>query len=415
MSIEQIWSAVLPQARWFQGKGLSLDSISLRPLAWYTTNPQAWVRSELIEAKMGKTSQTYHVLVGYLPPGTGESDALIGRYDLPQRGLVDVVDACRSGIAMQAFLTAISSGTPGMNWVANPVDPGQRTEVFSAEQSNTTVLIGEQVLFKVIRRVFSGRNPEVELLAGLNGSGVTPQLFGTLSTPDGSYDLGLFSQRITESIDGWDYCVHACRQNKSVVDQMTALGSTLQHLHACLAQAFGRTITDSSQISERMLARLQDGCHQIPQLDQMIEKLRSLLILPPGETETQRVHGDFHLGQTLLSPQGWTIIDFEGEPSKPLQDRARPYSVFSDVAGLTRSLDYVRNHHHDPESTPAQQWFAQARSAFLTGYLGSSLAPAALTVYEIDKAVYELIYETRNRPNWVKIPLQAIETMIRSI
>ena len=119
------------------------------------------------------------------------------------------------------------------------------------------------------------------------------------------------------------------------------------------------------------------------------------------------MHGDFHLGQTLHTPSGWKIIDFEGEPAKTLAERAAPDSVWRDIAGMLRSFDYAAATCPGPDSDRVGAM--PAGTAFLAGYTGGGprrrrgRAPAA---YEADKAVYEVVYEVRNRPDWVNIPLR---------
>ena len=135
-----------------------------------------------------------------------------------------------------------------------------------------------------------------------------------------------------------------------------------------------------------------------------------------GQTlPTQRVHGDFHLGQALWGRERWTIIDFEGEPAKTLEERRRPDSPWRDVAGLFRSIDYATSRHSDPLSPEPVAWAEQARDAFWSGYCGTnSSVPKVVTAYEIDKAIYEVGYELRNRPEWVDIPLGALQRQLRT-
>jgi maltokinase len=133
--------------------------------------------------------------------------------------------------------------------------------------------------------------------------------------------------------------------------------------------------------------------------------------LAAAELSTQRVHGDFHLGQTLHTPTGWKIIDFEGEPVKSLAERAEPDSVWRDIAGMLRSFDYAAASVPGPD---AQAWADACRAAFLDGYAGGGLSgadEALLRAYVADKAVYEVVYEVRNRPDWVNIPLAAVATI----
>jgi maltokinase len=124
--------------------------------------------------------------------------------------------------------------------------------------------------------------------------------------------------------------------------------------------------------------------------------------------DTQRVHGDFHLGQTLHTPSGWKIIDFEGEPAKTMAERRAPDSVWRDVAGMLRSFDYAAASVSGPHSAA---WAAECRGAFLRGYASGDLTTTernVLRAYEADKAIYEVVYEIRNRPDWVGIPLGAV-------
>jgi maltokinase len=139
--------------------------------------------------------------------------------------------------------------------------------------------------------------------------------------------------------------------------------------------------------------------------------------LAGAELDLQRVHGDFHLGQTLRTPSGWKIIDFEGEPAKTLAERLAPDSVWRDIAGMLRSFEYAGASvppSTDDGGPDAAQWVADCRSAFLAGYAGGELSPAdaaTLRAYELDKAIYEVVYEVRNRPDWVHIPLGAVAAL----
>jgi maltokinase len=136
----------------------------------------------------------------------------------------------------------------------------------------------------------------------------------------------------------------------------------------------------------------------------------------------QRVHGDLHLGQTLRTVKGWKILDFEGEPAKPLEERIALDTPFRDVAGMLRSFDYAAGATLrefgavDQLIHRAHEWSARNREAFLDGYAKateplSHEAEVVIRAYEADKAVYEAVYEARNRPPWLPIPLHAIERL----
>ena len=142
------------------------------------------------------------------------------------------------------------------------------------------------------------------------------------------------------------------------------------------------------------------------------------------DLDVQRIHGDLHLGQTLRTALGWKVVDFEGEPAKPLPERSLPDSRWRDVAGMVRSLDYAphaveRGHRDDVDAAPllavrAEEWAHRNQNHFLVAYSGGDLTEQQRTLldaYVADKAVYECVYETRNRPAWVAIPLAAVATI----
>ncbi len=137
----------------------------------------------------------------------------------------------------------------------------------------------------------------------------------------------------------------------------------------------------------------------------------------------QRVHGDYHLGQVLHSPtRGWVVLDFEGEPLRPLAERTRPDLALRDVAGMLRSFDYaagqVRVSTHDAAAADAADaWARAARDAFCSGYADvAGRDPredaALLAALELDKALYEVVYEAGNRPEWIDVPLGAVDRLL---
>jgi maltokinase len=178
-------------------------------------------------------------------------------------------------------------------------------------------------------------------------------------------------------------------------------------------------------LAEQMTARLDAALEVVPQLAGHADAIRALYADVARSTEPtvrQRVHGDLHLGQVLRTATGWIVLDFEGEPARPLAERRVLDSPLRDVAGMLRSFDYAARHMlveqpEDPQRAyRAQEWAERNRAAFCTGYShGSELDPrsgsALLRAFEADKAVYECVYEARNRPHWLMIPLNSLSRL----
>lgn len=411
------WWALISRARWFGGKGLAGTLTGLTSLPWLTpAGSLPAVRPEIasIDYPDGRTEQ-YLLLVGH----TASPEApVVTRVHDPEFGPLSVVEAAGDPGCMQALLTALADvHHPAMQWVdAGGIDPTVPTRVWPGEQSNTTVCLGDDRLFKLFRKLEAGRNLDVEVLAALNGSSITPALYGTLvgELPGGGLaDLGMFVERVQGVQDGWQWACEACAVDRDISAEADQLGHALRAVHERLAAAFGTSVVAGAEVAELIRARFDAAQAEIGELTPVRDSVDSALQALVGtQLVTQRVHGDFHLGQTLRSADGWTIIDFEGEPLKSLTERRRPDSVWRDVAGMLRSFDYVRGAHPEPTSAQAAAWSAAARHAFLGGYCqGDRPDRAVLDAYELDKAVYEVVYEARNRPDWLHIPLGAVQAV----
>lgn len=418
-----VWQDYLAQARWFSGKGLGGTIARIRPLPWYTAEG-TWpaIRSEIADVAYGDTGEQYHLLVAYHPGGTPSLPGHVGSTDVPGLGPVEVVDAPRSPADMRVLIGAlIAAPPPAMRWLdSDKVSPAAAISLFSGEQSNTTVVVGD-ALFKLFRKLEPGRNLDIDVLEALNHSGVTPELYGVLADAADpgpqDHDLGMFCQRMPGVVDGWAYATDACAAERDIAGEAESLGVALHEVHVRLADAFGTSQLSGDDLAATMIARFETAAVQVTELAQYAHALRLTLASPKSvHLTSQRVHGDFHLGQVLRSEAGWTIIDFEGEPLKSLAERRQFDSVWRDVAGMLRSFDYARSAHARPESEPARAWARSAREAFLAGYCGDRPAEAALLrAYELDKAIYEVVYEVRNRPNWAHIPWGAVQDEARRV
>lgn len=408
------WWSVISGARWFGGKGLPATLESLIALPWLTP-PDALpaVRPQIATVRYaaGRTEQ-YLLLVGHTRQPWAP---VVHEFDDARHGRLSVVEAPGDPSCMRALLQALTAPDhPAMEWVdAEAVDPSAPTRVWPGEQSNTSICLGDDVLVKVFRKLEAGRNLDVEILQALNGSGLTPALHGAFvgDLPGGGRaDFGMVVERVRDVQDGWQWACAACASERDISAEAEQLGHALRSVHERLAEAFGTARASGAEVAEAMRDRLADAQAQVSELATVGSSVElALQRFGSADLVTQRVHGDFHLGQTLRGAEGWTIIDFEGEPLKSLAERRRPDSVWRDVAGMLRSFDYVRGTHPDPASPAARAWCAAARRAFLAGY-SQGIAPdrALLDAYELDKAVYEVVYEARNRPDWVSIPLGAI-------
>jgi maltokinase len=177
-----------------------------------------------------------------------------------------------------------------------------------------------------------------------------------------------------------------------------------------------------------MQARLDHTIRVVPQLEEVAEGLRTAyeaFAEAASEVQLQRVHGDLHLGQALRTSQRWVLIDFEGEPMAELGARRLPDSPLRDVAGMLRSFEYAGHHRvietgFSPQlAYRAAEWTHRNRDAFLSGYAEAAghdprEHAVPLRAFEADKAVYEALYEARNRPDWLAIPLASLARLAKS-
>lgn len=411
--LREAWWSHLAGARWFGGKGAPASLTALEPLGWYTApGVVPAVRSEIATiAYADSRVEHYHLLAAYRP---GDDVGPLGRAEVPGLGGCAVSDASTEPEALAAFVAALAA-RPGERY--RPLAPlpgfaGAAVWPLGGEQSNTTLCVGPDALLKLFRKVEPGPNLDAEVLQALAGDQV-PVLHGRLvgAWPAGqTTDLGMMVARVPDARDGWEVATAACAAGEDFAAAASALGEALAEVHHRLREAFGTGARSGDDLAASMTTRLDRACADAPALAPHAPTIaRAFTALAGLSFETQRVHGDFHLGQTLTSPAGWTIIDFEGEPAKTAAERREFDSVWRDVAGMLRSFDYARSAHSDPASAEAVAWARAAREAFLAGYTaGAPVDAAVLTAYELDKAAYEVVYEVRNRPDWVDIPLRAI-------
>ena len=314
------------------------------------------------------------------------------------------------------------------------------SHVLSGEQSNTSVVLdladtldatSKPLICKLFRVLHHGQNPDVVVQSALATAGSThvPSSVGYVcghwpdtEAPDGVARGHLaFAQEFLPGVeDAWRVALTAVASGADFGAQARSLGRATAQVHASLAQAMGtREATDDDVVAltRSMRARHASALSEVPALaayDSMV--LASIEAVSSTRWPVlQRIHGDYHLGQVLDVPdRGWVLVDFEGEPLRALAERGRPDLALRDVAGMLRSFDYVAGSWEQTHpGRSAAPWATLARTAFLDGYTqGAGRDPrqdaVLLDALELDKALYEVVYEARNRPMWLSIPTTAI-------
>lgn len=347
-----------------------------------------------------------------------------------------VVDATTDLAWVSALAARIDAAPDSLS----PIGRVTAARVLTGEQSNTSVICdtesGDRVIIKVFRVLHHGDNPDVTTQLALTAAGSTrvPRVYGALRAdwpdvgrPDGTATGHLaFAQEFLPGLDdAWRVALQEAQAGTPFGDRAEQLGTALADVHRTLAGALPTEPADAPRRDAAvatMHARLDTAAREAPAVADHVDAVRAVYARAADATwpDLQRIHGDLHLGQVLSAPdpRGWVFLDFEGEPLRPLDERSLPDVTLRDVAGMLRSFDYVAGAlAHDAEPVDAAAWAAEARARFLEGYrrgTGADLAAhsALLDAFELDKAVYEVVYETRNRPDWVGIPLAAVARLV---
>lgn len=444
-------AAWMPRQRWYAAKG---RPPSLRLVSWWdlrapeADDADARIRTYLVADEGAFPAVLYQIPVVARATETveGPPDHVIGS---PEPGTT-FIDGPYDPAYARALLRLVTSGGRGEGPRAvavghpaldAPRDGPRSATVMRGEQSNTSLVYrsnGMPIICKVYRQLHAGLNPDIELPTALAAAGSVhvPRAVGWVegswpdpATAQGSVtgSLACAQEFLPDVEDAWRVALRAAASGEDFRAAARALGAATAEVHVSLAELFPTRATspaDRDATAQSWRRRLAIAIAEVPEIARQQDPIeavyrRATTALWPDH---QRIHGDYHLGQVLHVPgRGWVLLDFEGEPLRPMAERTHADLALRDVAGMLRSFDYVagsiRLDHPDRSAETAREWARSAREAFLDGYAMASGADleaqsSLLAALELDKAVYEAIYETRNRPTWVTIPLKAIERLV---
>ncbi|MEV7689911.1 maltokinase N-terminal cap-like domain-containing protein [Streptomyces bungoensis] len=420
----------LPKQRWFAGKDRPVTDLSvlsvteLFPGCLHLLVHAAHVP---VPAPGGTPppGDCYQLLLGLRErPAPRLERAYLGRAEQGPLAGYAVYDALHDPRSAHLLLERLRQpGTAGpLRFEADPavhLPGGLPPRLLDAEQSNSSIVYGDAYILKLFRRIQPGVNPDLEVPVALAAQGCArvpaPVAWFSTTAPRPA-TLGVLQPFLPDAADGWTLALRALAAGDDFTAEARELGRATAEVHLALAGAFppaGRG--ESGRTAEAMSARLDAAAHAVPALRPFVPGLRAAFgALATCDTgpPAQRIHGDLHLGQVLRAGRDWFVIDFEGEPSRPLAERRAEQSPVRDVAGMLRSFDYAARQRRPwrPE------WARRCREAFCAGYAARAgwdprKKHALLRAHETDRAVYEVLYEARHRPDWLPVPMAAIKRL----
>lgn len=455
------WPNALSGFRWFGDKGRPIASVSSR-IAAAIPSANHWIAMLLIDVEFqsGLASTWFVPIVFESKPSVPAQFVVTDAEGNKWFGS----DGAAHPVFQSWMLESAKTGATlafdqsDLRWHSSdaardlPTIPGR---LLSGEQSNSSIVYGDQAIIKVMRRVVNGLNPDVELgrfLTEVAQVEHVPTLLADLSlaTDQGESSLAIAQAFVSGSTDGWTWFLDRLKrahdnpgQQAQLIDAVHSLGVSTAELHQAFASAEEPGIAaepisaddltawtrGTLQLMDTVgdaLAQLAVGTRDQDQLAVLEAALQAWPLIGVGVVGHEassglpkiRVHGDFHLGQTLVLSDRWRIIDFEGEPARSLDERRARFSPLKDVAGMLRSIDYGKAMMVREE----RGWLDESNAlndAFIAGYRGAitrpGLVPAtdeafadALKPWVIDKAMYEILYELNNRPDWLVVPIAAL-------
>ena len=449
--LESILAAHVVRQRWYGAKhraGVDLRIETVEEIE----PPWPGLLRVSVEASSPESVERYQLVLGLRPeqeanPSTVGEAATVGILETPEGPAF-----CFDGLVDPEL------GMMLLHHVA-PAQKATSVRPVGAEQSNSSLVYDERLILKLFRRL-TGANPEIEVTLALAQQGFTHVAEPVAVWRTGGDDLAVLQRFLPGGAEGWalaqtsvrdalDEGVDPAEAGGDLAPEAERLGLMTAELHIAMAEAFGVGPGDPQGWADATAVRVASVHH--PDLD--ADAIAAVLDRVRGLTDAGssiRIHGDYHLGQVMRTDEGWYVLDFEGEPARPVEERRQPSSPLRDVAGMLRSFDYAaaigvreqaargpstgeldlsalrQAEARAPAPTPeelAAVWQRRNRDAFLDAYgdrlSGSPLLPAdprsierLLAFFELDKALYEVAYEQAHRPDWVQIPLAAVGRLV---
>jgi maltokinase len=432
----------LRSRRWFGEKGAELRGARLVDVI-----PVQWDGSEerflVARARVDAASPVFYQL--FLREGDRTfGDAL--ESDAFRRGVVEAfAGGCTLTQGHARWVIESESSAP----FKVPADADIRLS--KVEQSNSSVIIGSQAILKLFRRLEPGVHPDLEVTRFLTVERRflhTPALLGTIHFVDteGVWAAGMLQELVPGATDGWTHALSCAREwferpgddPPPFVGEAERLGGITREMHEALAsgdpgspfaaaEATAADVSGWADATVAMLRRALKTARREGDAAVVEQRVRAITAAIAGDAGSKiRIHGDYHLGQVLRSvTNAFLVVDFEGEPARPLEQRRAPHSPLKDVAGMLRSFGYAAATLGGQSGERRDIWERAVREAFLRGYFAGNQSPASdhrppllprsrahadalIALFEIEKAYYELQYELDHRPGWAWIPEAAI-------
>ena len=396
-------AAWLKERRWFRSKTRDIRDVVAEETFPLDLGPLTVLRVSFADGG----SERYVVV------GEGESDALSD----PKR-LSMLLDLLKKGARVKGDEgTLVFRPLEGIDDVkATSTTPKPSAK----EQTNTSVPFGDAYILKIVRKLDEGRSAELEMGEFLtrNGYASAPRVLGAIEIERPGSDpatVGILHQFLANRGDAWGFTLERLEKKEPYTKHAELLGRRVAEMHAVLAR--GKEPTFAPETLDRgkrgaLAAAVKKAAREIERhlpagTIAKIDARVAAFVDRAGDPTATRVHGDLHLGQILVTPDGqdFVIIDFEGEPARPLEERKGKRSPMADVAGMLRSFDYAA-----ATAKTGRDWYASVAKTFLASY--GEVPRDVLDFYLIEKCIYEIGYEANNRPDWIGIPLGGLTELL---